>query len=163
MKNVPKWDNKGKSGGKWDMLLGQFVSLVRNSRMGFPKKFRETLGDKLIVTKGFEKSLIVVGEEGWKALLEGTEAAPFINKEARQTQRFLLGGAAFIELDEKSRFILPEYLRLHAGIAEEAVFVGMSRFVEIWDKNEWEAYSKDLQANISEVATKLIENGRQNK
>lgn len=139
------------------MLLGQFDSKLNKTRVGFPKKFRDILGDKLIITKGFEKSLIIVSESGWKALLEGTEGEPFINPEARQTQRFLLGGATFAELDDKGRFILPEYLQKYANLGTEVVFVGMSRYVELWDRKEWEEYNKGLQENISSIAEKLSE------
>ena len=73
------------------MLIGQYEGKVDvKGRTAFPKKFREILGDKLIVTQGYENSLIVVSEENWKALLEGTEGKPFIQSETRETQRFLL-------------------------------------------------------------------------
>ena len=138
------------------MLIGQYWGKVGEKfRIAFPKKFREVLGDKVIVTKGFEGSLIVVSEAGWKALLEGTEGKPFTAVSTRETQRFLLGGASFIEFDDKGRFILPEYLRVYAGISDEVVFLGISRYVEIWDKRRWEEYEKDLTKNISVIAQRL--------
>lgn len=139
------------------MLIGQFEGKVGvKGRVAFPKKFREILGDKLIITQGYENSLIVVSEEGWKALLEGTEGKPFIQAETRETQRFLLGGASFAELDDKGRFILPNYLKEFAKIGEEVIFLGLSRYVEIWDKKRWEAYSQTLEKNIDAVSQRLI-------
>lgn len=144
------------------MLLGQFVGKIdTKSRTAFPKKFREVLGNKLIITQGFEQSLIVVSEDGWKALLEGTEGKPFTHLEARETQRFLLGGAAFVEPDDKGRFILPEYLRKYAQIQDEIVFLGMSRYVEIWDKKKWDEYNNELSKNISTIAKRLSGNGNE--
>ncbi|MBI2034392.1 MAG: division/cell wall cluster transcriptional repressor MraZ [Candidatus Levybacteria bacterium] len=138
------------------MLIGQYWGKVGEKfRIAFPKKFRDVLGDKVIVTKGFEGSLIVVSEEGWKALLEGTQGKPFTTSSARETQRFLLGGASLVELDDKGRFILPEYLRNYAGLTDEVVFLGISRYVEIWDKKRWEKYEKDLTKNISGIAERL--------
>lgn len=138
------------------MLIGQYWGKVGEKfRIAFPKKFRDVLGDKVIVTKGFEGSLIVVSEEGWKALLEGTQGKPFTTSSARETQRFLLGGASLVELDDKGRFILPEYLRNYAGLTDEVVFLGISRYVEIWDKKRWEEYEKDLTKNISGIAERL--------
>lgn len=139
------------------MLIGQFEGKIgAKGRVAFPKKFRDILGDKLIVTKGYENSLIVVSEDGWKALLEGTEGRPFIQAETRETQRFLLGGASFSELDDKGRFILPEYLVNFAGISDEVIFLGLSRYVEIWDKKRWEEYKKNLEKNIDNISQKLI-------
>ena len=139
------------------MLLGQFDGVVgEKSRIALPKKLREIIGDKLIITLGYENSLIVVSEQGWKALLEGTEGRPFIEKPARETQRYLLGGATFVELDAKGRFIIPDYLRRFAKIKGKVVFLGLSRYVELWDKEVWESYRLDLEKNIDKISTKLI-------
>ncbi len=156
----------GLSGKWWDekdrnMLLGQYEGKIdEKGRTAFPKKLRETLGDKLIVTFGYEQALIVVSESGWKSLLEGTEGKPFIQAEARETQRFLLGGASFVELDSKSRFIIPSYLRQFGKIAQEVIFIGLSRYVEIWDKKRWIAYQMNLEKNIDTMAKRLLEHER---
>lgn len=140
------------------MLIGQYDGKIDSKgRSAFPKKFREILGDKLIVTFGYENSLIVVSEENWKALLEGTEGRPFIESAARETQRFLLGGASNVELDSKGRFILPAYLREFGKIKENVVFVGLSRYVEIWDKGRWLEYEKFLEKNIDDISQRLTE------
>lgn len=140
------------------MLLGQFNSKVgEKGRVAFPKRFRETMGDTIIITYGFENSLMVVSEANWRSLLEGTEDKPFLLSSARDTQRFLLGGATVVELDAQGRFVVPEYLREFAEIKDELVFIGISRYVEIWDKKKWEKQREKIKDNISEVAEKLIE------
>ena len=140
------------------MLIGQHEGKVgAKGRTAFPKKFREELGDKLIITLGYENSLIVVSEENWRSLLEGTEGKPFIQSETRETQRFLLGGAVSVELDSKGRFILPSFLREFAGIKAEIVFLGLSRYVEVWDKTRWLEYRKNLENNIERISQKLVE------
>ena len=104
---------------KAGMLLGQYDGKIdAKNRTALPKKFREVLGDKLIITLGYENSLIVVAEENWEALLEGTAGRPFIDSATRETQRFLLGNASNVELDSKGRFILPAYLREFGKIKE---------------------------------------------
>ncbi|MGA2911316.1 MAG: cell division/cell wall cluster transcriptional repressor MraZ [Candidatus Levyibacteriota bacterium] len=139
------------------MLIGQYDGKVdTKGRTALPKKFREVLGDKLIITLGYESSLIVVSEENWKALLEGTEGRPFIESETRETQRFLLGGASGIQLDDKGRFVLPAYLREFAGVEDDVVFLGLSRYVEIWDKKKWLIYRKGLEKNIDSISKRLL-------
>lgn len=141
------------------MLVGRYDGILdKKSRVAFPKRFREILGDKLIITEGFERSLIVVSVEGWKALLEGTDGKPFTTNNARATQRYLLGQAVFVDLDEKGRFILPEYLKKQANINSEVVFLGLSRYVEIWDKKTWDEYHQELAKNISSIAERLSGN-----
>lgn len=138
------------------MLIGQYESKVgEKHQAALPKRFREELGDKLIITKGFEHCLIVVQEEKWKTLLEGTEGKPFTSKNARELQRFLLGNATYVELDSKGRFVLPEYLRRYASVEEDITFVGLQRFVEIWDKKKWDEHQEELAKTIESVAERL--------
>lgn len=146
------------------MLLGQYEAKVgAKNRIAFPKRLRDVLGDKLIATLGYENSLIVVSQESWKALLEGTEGKPFIQSETRETQRFLLGGASFVELDGKGRFVLPSYLREFAKIKDEVIFLGLSRYVEIWDKKSWEDYKKNLEKNIDRISKRLVKGQEREK
>ena len=146
------------------MLIGQFEGKVDNKgRSAFPKKFREILGEKIIITLGYENSLITVSEENWKSLLEGTEGKPFIQSETRETQRFLLGGASFVELDSKGRFIIPSYLREFAKIKDEIIFLGLYRYVEIWDKTRWTEYRGDLEKNIDRISQRLVSNNKKDE
>ncbi len=138
------------------MLLGQYEGKTSEKhQIAFPKKFREELGDELIITKGFENCLIVVSVENWKTLLEGTEGKPFTNKNTRQLQRFLLGNATYVELDAKGRFVISEFLMNFAGIKSDIIFAGIQRFVEIWDKKIWEEQQKELAGNIESIAERL--------
>jgi MraZ protein len=138
------------------MLIGQYHSKVNlKGRAAFPKKFREELGDRLVVTMGYEGSLIIVSSDGWKALIEGTENKPFIFGSARDTNRFLLGGATEVELDSQGRFVVPPYLREYGKLEEEVVFLGLNKYVEVWDKKHWQEYQKYLDEHIGEIAEKL--------
>lgn len=146
------------------MLIGQFENKISGRHQtALPKKFREILGDQLIITKGFEKCLIIVSVENWKTLMEGTEGRPFTDKSTREMQRFLLGNATDIELDSKGRFVVPEYLRKFADIKTDLVFAGMQRFVEVWDKVNWLKQQEELNKNIENVAEKLSGNNEKLK
>lgn len=140
------------------MLLGQYESKIgEKHQAGLPKKLRDILGDNLIITKGFENCLIIVSESNWKTLLEGTEGKPFINKSSRELQRFLLGNALNVNLDQKGRFVIPDYLRQFAKLGTDIVFVGVSRFVELWDKKSWEEHQDELSSKIETIAERLSE------
>lgn len=147
---------KGGKNMRQEMLIGQYEGRVdEKGRTALPKKFRAILGDKLIVTLGYENSLIVVSEQNWKQLLEGTEGRPFIDSATRETQRFLLGGASPVELDDKGRFVLPSYLREFGQVKEDVVFLGLSKYIEIWDKKRWEEYRAGLEKNIATISQRL--------
>lgn len=140
------------------MLIGQHDGKISEKyQAALPKKFRDELGEKLIITKGFENCLIVVSEENWKTLMEGTEGKPFTSKNTRELQRFLLGNATYIELDTKGRFVIPEFLRIFAGLKNDLIFAGIQRFVEIWDKEAWEKHQEQLAGTIESIAEMLSE------
>jgi MraZ protein len=139
------------------MLLGEFnAKLDSKGRVAFPSKYRKEMGDQLIITKGYEKALIIVSVSQWQTLLEGTERKPLIQAETREVQRFLLGGATDIDLDTKGRFLIPEYLRRFAQVNDEVVFLGISRYIEVWDKNRWNEHIKVLEDNIGRISEKLV-------
>jgi MraZ protein len=138
------------------MLIGQYCSKISTKgRLALPKKFREELGDNLVVTVGYEKSLMVVSIKSWESLLESLNNKSFILDSARDTNRFLLGQATQINLDEQGRGILPQFLRDYAQINQEIIFLGLNKYVEIWDKKVWEEYQKNLNNNIGKIAEKL--------
>lgn len=140
------------------MVLGQYTGKIdEKSRASFPKRFREDFGEKLVVTKGLDTNLIIVSVTSWESLLEGTEGLPFLNKDVREMQRFLLGNASFVELDEKGRFLLPLYLKDYAALHSEVIFAGMKRFVELWDKKQWDEEQSKLQKRIPSIAARLSE------
>jgi MraZ protein len=144
------------------MLIGQYEGKVgEKHQLSLPKKFREVVGDTIIITKGFENCLIIVSEENWKTLLEGTEGRPFTDKSARQLQRFLLGNASYVQLDSKGRFIIPDFLRSFAGISADVIFAGIQRFIEVWSRENWNKQQEELNKNIETIAHRLsVEAGR---
>lgn len=142
------------------MILGQYRFKVgAKNRIALPKKFRDVLGEELVITCGFEKSLIVADKNVWETLLTEEERS-FLSPEARDITRFLLGGATEIELDEQGRFILPKYLAEFAGITHEVVYLGVATHVEIWDALVWEDYKSLMELQMRETARRLGEKTR---
>jgi MraZ protein len=142
--------------GDTNKLLGQYeVNVGGKGRVAFPKSLREILGKKIILTRGYEGCLIAVSEERWSTLIESTEDKPFVFGPARDTARFLLGNAAEVELDGQGRFVIPPHLREYSEISKKAVFLGLSKYVEIWDKQGWENYQEYLSKNIDHISERL--------
>jgi MraZ protein len=71
--------------------------------------------------------------------------------------RFLLAGAADLDLDRQGRITLPQHLREHAGIDRDVVVVGLSIRIEIWSRSTWQSYLKKAQKSAPEIADQLEE------
>ena len=138
------------------MLIGEFRNkLVDGFRVAFPKKFRQELGEKFVLAQGYEGCLVAVSSSQWEQLMVGAAGGPFVSQSVRDTSRFLLGSAAAVELDDQGRFVVPESLRQYAGISGEISFLGLGRWVELWDLNKWLARKQYIDEHGSEIAEKL--------
>ena len=124
-------------------------------RIALPKKFRDELGDSIILTRGYEGALIIVNKKMWENIAKDVIHGSFINKDIRDTSRFLVGGASEIKLDSQGRFVIPEALFDYANLKTDIVFLGLVNWIEIWDKNKWEDRLKYLQSHGEEIAQEI--------
>jgi MraZ protein len=148
------------SGEDWEnMFQGQvLVRVGAFYRIAFPRDYRELLGNKIIVTYGFENSLIATSESQWeKIFTKEFDNKSVLSTDVRDLRRVFLGGITTVEFDQQGRFVIPEYLREYAKIQiqTDAVFVWQKDYVEIWDKLIWEDRQKEVLKNISLIAEKL--------
>ena len=59
------------------MFMGEYNhTLDTKGRLIIPSKFRETLGEKFVVTKGLDGCLFVYDNAGWTAFEEKLQAMP---------------------------------------------------------------------------------------
>lgn len=139
------------------MLLGQFIQKVApKNRIALPAKFRQELGDKVVISQGFESSLLILSTKNWQNLVDKSIGDDFTRKDIRDLSRFLFAGALEIQLDNQGRFILPQHLREFAKIKKQVVFLGLIKWVEIWDLNTWLKYKNNL-TRLSKSAVKKLE------
>lgn len=142
--------------GRLIMLIGEHIYKVGDkNRVALPKSFREEIGNKIIVTRGYEGCLIVVSLSQWERIIDDAASGPFVSESVRDTSRFLLGGAAEVTLDEQGRFVVPPALREYAEINEEVCFLGLGRWAEIWDKEKWEDRRDYLSQEAGSIAQRL--------
>jgi MraZ protein len=140
------------------MLIGEYESKIGDkNRIAVPKKFRQELSENLIVTRGYERCLILVDEKRWKQLIVSIEVRPLLNASVRDVKRYLVGGAFEIELDNQGRFVVAGTLKDFASFDSEVIFVGIDNWVEIWSKERWLEKVDNLNKNIVDLADRLSE------
>jgi MraZ protein len=143
------------------MLIGEYTGKVGDKkRVSLPSKFREELGEEIILTRGYEDALIVVNKKLWKTIASDVMNGSFIDKNIRDTSRFLVGGAKEIELDTQGRFVIPQSLFEHADLDEEVVFIGLVNWIEIWNKEKWQARLDYLNENSDKIAKEISKMNR---
>ena len=138
------------------MIIGEYQQkLGDKNRIAFPKKFREELGNKLIMTKGYEGCLVIMSPAQWEEMVSDSVSGPFVSGVVRDTSRFLLAGASEIELDSQGRFVIPTYLKEYSELDSEGVFLGLGRWVELWGSEKWSKKKSDVENESSVIGEKL--------
>ncbi|MFA9463864.1 MAG: division/cell wall cluster transcriptional repressor MraZ [Velocimicrobium sp.] len=136
------------------MFMGEYNhSIDSKGRIIVPAKFRESLGEKFVVTLGLDGCLFVYPDKEWDSFVSELKSLPG-NKEARQLQRYFMAGAASMEVDKQGRILIPSKLREAVGLEKDVVFVGVLSKIEIWSKERWEANNSfdnmdDIAENMS--------------
>ncbi len=138
------------------MIIGEYQSKIgEKKRVSLPKRFRDELGDDIILTRGYENSLILVNKGMWEKIGKDVINGSFINKNIRDTSRFLIGSAVEISLDKLGRFVIPQSLFEYGSLKKDVVFLGLVNWIEIWDKQLWEERVKYLNSNSDKIAQEL--------
>ena len=137
------------------MLIGEYSHTIDNKgRMIVPAKFRVELGERFIVTKGFDGCLYGYSIDEWKSIEEKIKTLPLITgKDARNFTRFFFSSAIECELDSQGRILITQNLREHAGLVKEVVVIGVSTRIEIWSKEKWEVYNDEQDSD--DIAEKM--------
>lgn len=141
------------------MFIGEYQHTIdTKSRIIMPSKFREGLGEKFILTKGLDNCLFVYSLEEWSNFENKLRTLPIADKAAREFIRFFFSGAAECEVDKQGRILIPSNLREFAKLDKEIVITGVSTRIEIWSKENWEAYNNSGM-DADEIAEKMSQLG----
>lgn len=142
------------------MFIGEYKHTIdTKKRLSLPYKFRGELGKGVIVTRGFEKCLVVYSQKEWKEVMEELRKLPTSRAESRKFNRIVLGGAVEVNLDKLGRILIPDYLKEYAGLKKNITVCGLSNKLEIWDAQKWETYRKRAEQDIDKIAEKLPDLG----
>jgi len=130
------------------MFLGQYAYTIDSKgRVTIPARFREELEETVVVTRGLDRCLAIYPIDVWESIAQKVTALPITDPRGRTLRRIFFADAVQVEPDRQGRVLLPERLRSYAGLVptEEAVIVGLDRFMEVWGPERWE------RENISQL------------
>lgn len=138
------------------MFIGEYShSIDPKRRLAMPSKFRGELGNRVVVTRGLDRSLFVYPMKVWEALAEKLGTMPVGEAATRSFVRLQLAGAADVELDSQGRVLIPDYLTEYAELTKGTVIVGLFNRLEIWSEEKWKSYKAEAEKNTGAVAEEL--------
>lgn len=118
-------------------------------------KFRQDLATGAVVTRGLDTSLFLFPMEEWDKLAQKLASLPLGNSNSRAFARLMLAGAMDVVLDKQGRLVLPEYLRVYAGMKKNIVVAGLYNRLELWDATTWDSYKQKTEKKVGDIAEQL--------
>jgi MraZ protein len=127
------------------VFTGEYRHTVDDKgRLAVPARFRTLLEGGAVVSRWIDGCLAIHSRSGWDALATRVADLPITSEAARLFQRQIFAGAVEAELDRQGRVLVPVYLREEAGLATDAVIVGIRDHAEIWAPARWTDYRRGM-------------------
>jgi len=143
--------------GNAGMFMGEYHHNVdTKGRIIVPAKFRDSLGETFILTRGLDRCLFGYPLSEWAIIEEKLKQLPLTKKDARAFTRFFFSGATECEIDKQGRINIATPLFQYAQLEKECVILGVSNRIEIWDKTEWQNYFSESEDSFAEIAENMI-------
>lgn len=143
-----------------NLLIGEYLhSLDDKKRVSLPKQFRAALGKRVIMTRGLDNCLYIYAVSSWANVAKRLQSLSIVNEDTRGFNRFMLSGAAEVDVDDVGRILVPDHQKEYAQLKRNVVFTGVSDHVEVWDSARWKAYKARIEKDAVKMAKKLGEIG----
>ena len=142
------------------MFLGEYkYSIDDKKRLAVPTKFRQSLGQKAVITRGLDQCLFLYPVKEWEKLAKKLSQLPLSQADARGFVRLMLGGAMEVAIDNMGRILVPDYLKDYASLKKKVVMVGLYDRVELWDETVFGKYRAKTELAAGDIAERLKELG----
>ena len=138
------------------MLIGEYEhTLDEKNRVSLPRPLRTGLGKRIVMTRGLDNCLFVYPKKSFEKVVAKLDDMSFAQADKRGFSRFILSGAAEIEVDGAGRVLIPEHQREFAKLSKNVVFAGVSDRVEVWDAEAWKQYKAAIESKADSMAETL--------
>lgn len=143
---------------------GEFtVALDDKNRLTLPAPFRKVqrpdmpsdFANRFVMTKGLDGGLALYPIPEWRRIEENLMKMPFTHSKFRYFNRMLHSNATEVIIDKQGRIPVSKGHKSIAGIDREALVVGNGRWIEIWNKDEWDKYLSEFGESWEETAEDL--------
>ncbi|MDO8683892.1 MAG: division/cell wall cluster transcriptional repressor MraZ [Armatimonadota bacterium] len=131
------------------MLFGGISehTLDPNGRVIIPRKLRFSLGETFVITRGLGKCLRIFTMDAFNGIKAeadkiGTPLSALFDPEILRIRRQLFGEMIETTTDGQWRVLIPPRLREYAEITNAVVLVGAGDWIEVWNPDNWRAYTE---------------------
>ena len=142
-------------------FLGEYEATIdAKGRFLLPGGIKKQMPDEentIVISRGFEKCLLLYPLKSWEAIEEKIKKLNEFNPKVSQFRTLFVGGATYVELDTAGRILLPPSLREYAGLGKDILLASDIDKIKIWDSGKYkklfEEFSSDAFANLASEVT----------
>ena len=139
------------------MFLGKHSSkLDKYNRLSIPSRYREELSNRIYITQGFDRNLLVLTKVAFQEIYRRVVALNIADPLTRILLRLILGTAQEVHIDKNGCLPIPEDLKEFANLRGNVLFVGQGEYFEIWSADLWDhqvAQLRDADTNSSRFSS----------
>ena len=142
------------------MFHGTYRNSIDNkNRMIVPSKFRDQLGGRCMLTKGFDECLYIYTMDDYEDMAARISKLPQSDRDFREFIRDFFGNSVICDLDAQGRILIPPHLKAYAHITKDLVTMGAMDKVEIWSADAGAETDTAKMMSDSSFTDKLREFG----
>lgn len=138
------------------MFFGEFEYRIdEKGRVPIPPRFRGELRDGIVLTPGIECCINAYPLSEWKKVSTTLTSGSITPGKMRKLHRAIFATAFRLSMDGQGRITLPPPLRDYAGIDDEVIIAGVNTYLELWNKEQWEAEKAASQEQAGQIIETL--------
>lgn len=138
-------------------FLGEYEATIdAKGRFLLPGGLRKQMPEEtstIVISRGFEKCLLLYPLKAWEAIEEKIKKLNDFNPKVNQFRTLFIGGASYVDLDTAGRILLPPSLKDYAGLGKDITLASDIDKIKIWDSGKYkklfEEISTDAFANLA--------------
>tara|TARA_B100000674_G_C37292958_1_gene668565 strand:+ start:34 stop:492 length:459 start_codon:yes stop_codon:yes gene_type:complete len=125
-----------------DLFISKYFNKIdKKGRVSLPSNFRNALPknnkNEIILYKSIKtKSIEGCGVERLKEISKRINNLDFFSEDYDDFSTSIFSEIVTTNVDKEGRFLIPEDLKLYAGIDTDAAFFGQGYFFQIWEPKE---------------------------
>ena len=140
------------------MFTGTYEnSIDGKNRMIVPSKYRNQLGGKCMLSRGFDACLYIYTMEDWDELVGKMKKLRQTDRDMRKFIREFFSNASECQLDSQGRILIPQNLKNYAKISKDLITMGAMDKIEVWSKEVYNDSENENMFDDEEFIAKLEE------
>jgi len=144
-------------------FLGDYeVIIKKKGRFLLPGGLKKQMPEgtqTIVISRGFEKCLLLYPLNTWEAIEEKIKKLNDFNPKVSQFRTLFVGGASYVDLDSAGRVLLPPSLKEYAGLNKYIVLASDIDKVIIWDSGKYKKLFEDFSSDaFAKLASEVMSN-----